>query len=51
MRLLLSLPGRRYKAVLELDPGQAKAFINWGRVIGLRAEMARGAGARGCRDG
>jgi hypothetical protein len=27
-----------------VDPRQAKAFINWGRVVGLRAEMARDAG-------
>lgn len=36
--------GRQYKAVLEADPSQAKAFINWGRVVGLRADMARAAG-------
>lgn len=41
--------GRQYKAVLEADPAQAKAFINWGRVVGLRADMARAAGAgAGC---
>ncbi|KAI7836874.1 hypothetical protein COHA_009274 [Chlorella ohadii] len=41
---LLLLAGRKYKEVLELDPNQAKAYINWGRVVGLRAEMARAAG-------
>lgn len=41
----MSCAGRKYKAVLQLDPSQAKAFINWGRVVGLRAEMARMSGA------
>jgi hypothetical protein len=36
--------GRQYKAVLEADPSQVKAFINWGRALGLRADMARAMG-------
>ncbi|PRW33600.1 hypothetical protein C2E21_7497 [Chlorella sorokiniana] len=48
---LLLLAGRKYRDVLQLDPKQAKAFVNWGRVVGLRAEMARAAGdaAEGAR--
>ncbi|PSC74895.1 hypothetical protein C2E20_1800 [Micractinium conductrix] len=41
---LLLLAGRKYRAVLEQDADQAKALINWGRVLGLRAEMAAGQG-------
>lgn len=36
---LLVVAGRRFKRVLELDPEQARAFVNWGRVVGLRAEL------------
>lgn len=48
--LVLPPAGRQYKAVLELDSQQAKAFINWGRVLGLRAEMACGQGGRAGRE-
>jgi hypothetical protein len=44
---LLVLAGRRFKGVLELDPGQGRAFVNWGRAVCLRAELARGRGAPG----
>ena len=45
---LLLLAGRQYKGVLEADPGQARAFLNWGRVVCLRAELARdGSGGDG----
>ena len=41
---LLLLAGRRYRQVLELDPRQPKALINWGKVVCLRAEIARESG-------
>lgn len=36
--------GRLYKKILETYPDESKAFINWGRAICLRAELAESAG-------
>lgn len=48
---LLLHAGRRYRAVLEADPTQARAFVQWGRALCLRAELARAAGeARAAAD-
>lgn len=33
--------GRKYRRVLELDDSQVLAMINWGRVVGLRADLGR----------
>ncbi|RMZ52898.1 hypothetical protein APUTEX25_001017, partial [Auxenochlorella protothecoides] len=41
---MLVLAGRRYREVLQADPGDARAFLNWGRCICLRGELAREAG-------
>lgn len=40
---MLLASGRLYREILEVDPSQGKAFINWGRVICLRAELAQAA--------
>lgn len=48
---LLVKAGRLYREVLEGDASQARAFLNWGRVICLRAETARDRGnATGAHD-
>ena len=36
--------GRLYKKILEAYPDESKAFMNWGRAICLRAELAQSAG-------
>ena len=41
---MLLKAGRLYRQILEIDPSQGKAFINWGRVICLRAEISQSAG-------
>lgn len=41
--MLLS-SGRLYRKILEIDENQGKAFINWGRVICLRAELTKESG-------
>ncbi len=38
---LLVLAGRRYREVLVNDPSQGRAFLNWGRAVCLRAELAK----------
>jgi len=38
---LLILAGRLYREVIQGDPSQARAFLNWGLAISLRAELAR----------
>ena len=38
---MLLQAGRLYRQILEVDPSQGKAFINWGRVICLRAEISQ----------
>jgi hypothetical protein len=38
---LLVLAGRRYREVLVNDPSQGRAFLNWGRAVCLRAEIAK----------
>ena len=40
---MLLQAGRLYRQILELDPTQGKAFVNWGRVICLRAEISQSA--------
>ena len=35
--------GRLYRQILEIDPAQGKAFVNWGRVVCLRAEISQSA--------
>jgi len=41
---LLVLAGRRYREVLVNDPSQGRAFLNWGRAVCLRAEIAKESG-------
>lgn len=36
---MLLQAGRLYRRILELEPAQGKAFVNWGRAICLRAEI------------
>jgi len=38
---MLLQAGRLYRQILEVDQSQGKAFINWGRVICLRAEISQ----------
>lgn len=38
------LVGRLYKRLLERDPKQVRAFLNWGRAVCLRGELAREVG-------
>lgn len=40
---MLIQAGRLYRQILEIDPSQGKAFINWGRVVCLRAEISQSA--------
>jgi len=40
---MLLQAGRLYRQILELDPTQGKAFVNWGKVICLRAEISQSA--------
>ena len=41
---LLILSGRWYSRALQTDPTQSKAFLNWGRAICCRADIARDMG-------
>ena len=43
---LLVVAGRKYREVLQSDDSQGRAFLNWGRAVCLRAEMAREAGQK-----
>lgn len=38
---MLIQAGRLYRQILEIDPSEGKAFVNWGRVICLRAEISQ----------
>ncbi len=40
---MLIQAGRLYRQILEVDPAQGKAFVNWGRVVCLRAEISQSA--------
>ena len=40
---MLIQAGRLYRQILEVDPAQGKAFVNWGRVVCLRAEISHSA--------
>lgn len=40
---MLLQAGRLYRRILELEPAQGKAFVNWGRAICLRAEISQSA--------
>ena len=40
---MLLQAGRLYRQILELDPTQGKAFVNWGKAICLRAEISQSA--------
>ena len=44
---LLVIAGRKYRQVLQTDDSQGRAFINWGRAVCLRAEIAREGGDAG----
>lgn len=40
---MLVQAGRLYRRILELEPAQGKAFVNWGRAVCLRAEISQSA--------